>query len=377
MTRKKIFILAVIMGIFAGCNSEKSPEAIQQEINEKKKQIAELKKEVKALEDDLSSDSTYAAPVNIKVMEHEKFVHKIEVNGSVEAEKQANISPEVNGQIKEIYVKEGQRVSKGRLLMELNTEVTRKSIQEIETSLELARTTYEKQKKLWEQNIGSEIQFLQAKNKVESLENSLETMKAQMEMAKVKAPFSGIVDEIFMKVGDLAIPGSPVMNIVNLQQLNINADVSEAYLSKIQTGDTVQLSFPAYPEIEMNAPIFRTGNIIKPDNRTFKVQVNISNIKEKLKPNIISVLKINDYTNTNAFVVPSIIIKRDMKGNFLFVATEGKDGTLMAKKRYVNTGKSFKDKTEIISGLSKNDRVIVDGYNMVSTGSNVKIKNSY
>ncbi|MCF8331648.1 MAG: efflux RND transporter periplasmic adaptor subunit [Bacteroidales bacterium] len=377
MITKKKFILIALMGIFAACNNEQSPEQIQQEINDKKKQISKLKQEVTKLENSLSNDSIYAAPVNIKIIKPETFVHKIEVNGTVEAEQQANISPEINGQIKQIYVNEGQRVSKGRLLAELSTEVTRKSIQEIKTSLELARTTYKKQKKLWDQNIGSEIQYLQAKNQIESLESSLETMKAQLDMAKIKAPFSGIVDDIFMKVGDLAIPGTPVMNIVNLRQLNVNADISESYLSKIQAGDTVQISFPAYPGIKMKAPVFRTGNIIKPDNRTFKVQVNITNIKEKLKPNIISVLRINDYTNHQAFIVPSIIIKKDMKGDFLFVAEEDDNGVLIAEKRYVETGKSYKNKSEIIGGLSENDRVIVDGYNMVSSGSNIEIKNSY
>lgn len=376
MKVRNFFIAITIIATVAGCNSGSNPEAVQQEITQKKKEIATLQKEVQELEKKLEKDSVYKVPVFLKEMKPEVFRHQIEVNGSVEAELQATISPETNGQIRAIHVEEGQHVSKGQLLMELNTEVTRKSINEIETSLELAKTTFEKQKKLWEQNIGSEMQYLQAKNQKESLESRLETMKAQLDMARVKAPFAGIVDDIMMKKGDLAMPGARAMTMVNLSKLKVNADVSEAYLSKIEKGDTVILEFPAFPELQLQAPIYRTGNIIQPDNRTFKVQVRINNIQDKLKPNIISVLHINDYTNKNAFIVPSIIIKRDMKGNFLFVAVEDPQEGMIAEKRYVETGKSFRDKTEVLDKLKEGDRVIVEGYNMVTTGTKIDIKDS-
>ena len=372
----RIFSLLLIsLAIVAGCTSEKSDKEIRQEINEKKKTISELEQKIQDLESKKEKDSAYKVPVNTKTISEEVFQHQIEVNGTAEAEKQASISPEINGQIKKIYVDEGERVSGGQLLVKLNTEVTRKNIQELKTSLELARTTYEKQKRLWEQDIGSEMQYLQAKNKKESLESKLETSKAQLQKAKIKAPFSGIVDEILMKEGDLAMPGTRLLKLVNLKELNINADISESYLSKVKKGDTVKLSFPSYPDIEMNAPIYRTGNIIKPDNRTFKIQVKINNIDQKLKPNMISVLRINDYTNSEAFVVPSIIIKKDIKGKFLFVVNKDAEKGMIAKKRYVETGKSYKDRTEILSGLKQGDKVIIDGYNMVTSATNVKIKN--
>lgn len=364
------------IAFLAGCNSGKTDEEIRSEINEKKKTINQLEKEIQELENKQKEDSVYNVPVNTQTITPEVFKHQIEVNGNVEAQKQANISPEINGQIKKIHVEEGQRVQKGKLLVELSTEITRSNIQELKTSLELAKTTYEKQKSLWEENIGSEMQYLQAQNQKESIENQLETAKAQLEKANIKAPYSGIVDDILMKEGDLAMPGSPLLRIVNLEKLNINADISEDYLSKVTKGDTVKLSFPAYPEINMQAPVYRTGNIIEPDNRTFKIQLKISNIEEKLKPNIISVLQINDYTNPDAFVVPSIIIKKDIDGEFLFVAVKDEQGNIIAKKRYVETGKSYKSQTEITDGLERGDNVIVDGYNMVTSGTNVKVKKS-
>jgi RND family efflux transporter MFP subunit len=180
-----------------------------------------------------------------------------------------------------------------------------------------------------------------------------------------------------MKKGDLAMPGRQIMKMVNLDKLKINADISEAYLSKIDKGDTVTVEFPAYPDIKFKTPVYRTGNIIHPDNRTFQVQLKINNIDEKLKPNIISVLHINDYTNKNAFVVPSIIIKKDMKGRFLFVTNEEPEKGLVAEKRYVKTGKSYKDQTEILSGLSGGEKVIVDGYNKVATGTNIRVKKKF
>lgn len=371
--QKSIIIVSALL-LMAGCQSTTSEEDIQESINKKKTEVARLQEEIKSLKDQLKADSAYAVPVYTKEIKPEVFSHMIEVNGSAEAVEQANISPEVNGQIKEILVEEGDRVKKGQLLARLNTDVNQKNIQEIKTSLELAKTTYEKQKKLWEQKIGSEIEYLQARNQKESLESRLETMKAQLNMALVRAPFSGIIDDIMKKEGDLALPGNPMINLINLTRLKINADISESYLSSIKEGDSVQLEFPAYPGIQLKAPIFRTGNIIKPANRTFEIQLKINNIDEKLKPNIITVLHINDYTNSKALTVPSIIIKRDMQGEFIFVAKKNANNQLIAEKRYVTTGKSFQEKTEILQGLEPGELAITEGYNMVSTGSLVEEK---
>ncbi len=365
------------MAVSFSCRQDESPEQIRQEITEKKKEISKLRKQVRELESKLEEDSVYRVPVNTKALDKEVFKHMIEVNGSVEAELQANVSPEINGHIKNIHVSEGQRVSKGQLLVSLSTEVISKNMQEVKTSLNLARTTYEKQKKLWDQEIGSEMQYLQAKNRVESLESRLETLQAQLDMAQIRAPFTGIVDDIMMKRGDLAMPGAPLLTMVNLNDLKVNTHVSEAYLSKVEQGDTVRLKFPAFPELSMKVPVFRTGNIINPDNRTFKVQLKINNVDNKLKPNIIAIVHINDYTNRNALVVPSIVIKKDMEGRFLFVVEKDDKEGMVAEKRYVETGKSYRDETEIISGLNEGDRVIVDGYNMVTSGTKVSVKKKF
>lgn len=313
-------------------------------------------------------------PVSVKKMKPERFEHFFTANGIVEALNAAFISPEMNGQVKHVYVEEGHRVSAGQVLAELNTAITRNTMEELKTRYELAEIAFNKQKELWDQKIGSEMQFLQAKNAKETLEKSMATLETQLDMAKMKAPFSGIIDDIFIKEGEMAAPGMQVMQLVNLSKLVINADISESYISRIKKGDTVHVSFPAYPDIEMQVPVYRTGNVINPNNRTFNVQLHTNNIEEKLKPNIMASLRIKDFELDSAFVVPSIIVKQDLsKGHFVFRAVE-KNGETVAEKTFVKTGISYQDKTVIEKGLSAGDKVIVNGYNMVSTGTVVKIK---
>ncbi len=374
---KKILVLALVV-ILASCSSTDRIDQIKKEIKGKKKEITNLRKDISKLEDELLADTNYTkenylVPVRTKNIITEEFDHFIEVNGSVEAVNDAYISPEMNGQIKKIYVEEGDRVSKGQLILCLNTAVTRKGIEELQTALELANTMYMKQKELWDQKIGSEIQFLQAKNGKESLEKKLETLKAQLAMAQIKAPFDGIVDDIFLKEGEMASPGFKVVQLVDLTKLKVNADLSENYLSSIKKGDTVLVTFPAYKEIEYRVPISRTGNVVKLDNRTFTIEVKLNNRKNQLKPNIISIIHINDYVNDSACIVPSIILKRAVNNEFFLFIAEKKDGEYIAKKTYVKTGKSFRDQTEILSGLKQGQQVIIDGYNTVSTGTNIQI----
>lgn len=321
-----------------------------------------------------NAKNIHKVSVRVKTIKPEKFISYFEVNGFVEALQNAFISPELNGQIKQINVEEGQRVSKGDILAVLNTDITRKGVEELKTGLEFATVTFEKQKELWDQKIGSEIQFLQAKNTKESLEKKLETLEEQLEMANVRAPFDGIVDEIFSKVGEMGTPGRQIVQLVNLSKLIVEADVSEAYISKINKGDTVQINFPAYPDIVLYEPIYRTGNVINPDNRTFKIQVRINNVGEKFKPNIMANIKIEDYVNDSAFVVPSIIIKKDInKGSFIFEAQKT-DSSVVANKIFIEPGVSYNDKTVIKKGVTKNQQIIVDGYNMVATGTDIEIK---
>jgi RND family efflux transporter MFP subunit len=297
-----------------------------------------------------------------------KFQHFIQINGSIKAENEAIVSTEIMGQVQNIYVTEGQTVKKGQLLVSLNASVTESSIREVQTSLELATKTYEKQEELWKENIGTELQYLQAKNNKETLESRLETLQARLEMAKPRAPFNGMVDEIYMKIGELASPGGRVLHIVNLNNMKVFGDVSESYLLDIHAGDQTELSFPVYPDYTRKAKIHRTGEVINEKSRTFRIEIKLSNEEKKLKPNLITKIRLNDFTDESALVVPSYVIKQDFTGWFLYVAKKNGDN-YVAKKIYIKPGRSFNNQTMILDGLNENDKVIVVGYNLVSGGA--------
>jgi RND family efflux transporter MFP subunit len=271
-------------------------------------------------------------------------------------------------------VKEGQRVSAGTLLARLNTDITQSSIEEVETNLELAAVMFKKQKELWDQNIGSEVQYLQAKSSVESLEARLKTMQAQLAMASIRAPFSGIVDQIFRKEGELAVPGVQFMRLVNLSEVIVSADIAETYINDVKAGDMVSVEFPSYGDDKTDVKVSRTGNVISTNNRSFPIEIRMKNAGRNLKPNSMAVVHINDYSNEEAMSVPSIIIKQDVnKGFFLFIVDTDDKGNTIASKRYVKPGKSYGGYTEILSGLEAGDMVIVEGYNTVANGTRIDI----
>ncbi|MCF8234682.1 MAG: efflux RND transporter periplasmic adaptor subunit [Bacteroidales bacterium] len=375
---KRVLIILVV-AFMVSCSGSESESEIREEIKAKKVELNNLKKEIHTLENELAGyvgeDSLKdLIPVKTQKLKPQTFRHFFESSGVVEAVEEAYISPEMGGQIKEIYVDEGDQVKQGQLLARLNTSVTESTIEEVETSLELATTVYKKQKTLWkEKNIGSEIQYLEAKTNKESLENKLQTLRAQMEMSIIRSPIHGIVDQIFQKEGELATPGMQMMQVINLDKLYVNIDISERYLPNISKGDSVRLSFPSYPGKHMTVPIHRIGNVIEPDNRTFKVELKIDNVNERYKPNMVAITKINDYTADSAIVVPSIVVKEDLTGKYLYVLDD-KNETAVAEKKYIETGRSYNNKTLITKGLRPGMEVIIAGFNQVSNGSEVYVK---
>lgn len=376
---KKWIFMALVL-VIAACNNTENEESIKQQISQYKKQVNDLNLKIGELEKklnsiDASDNNAFKVPVEVQDLKYETFEHFIEVSGSAEAVNEANISAEMSGLITNIFVDEGQYVQKGQLLAKLSTEITDNTINEVKGNLNLATVVYEKQKRLWEKGIGSEIQYLNAKNGKESLEKRLETLNAQLDMAMLKAPVSGVVDEIYKKKGELAIPGVPMMVVINLEEIYINADVSESYLAEVKEGDIVDVEFPTYPELKMNAPVYRKGNMIKPSNRTFTIQLRLNNPERLLKPNLLAVIHIKDYSSDSALVVPSIIIKQDMTGSYLYI-TEAEGNKTVAKKVYVETGMSYGDITMVKNGLKPGQKVIVQGYNQVTDGSEVKLNSS-
>jgi membrane fusion protein (multidrug efflux system) len=373
---KKILSIALIILIAASCGPSEEDGSIKEQIKTYKDEVSQLNIKIRELEQQLAASGEaadgYLTPVTVRELSEKPFRHYFQVSGNVEAVDKAYISPEINGQIKQVLVREGEYVKKGQLLAKLNTSITENTIEEVKTQLEMAKTLYDKQKQLWEKNIGSEVQYLQAKNNKEAMENKLLTLEAQLDMAYIKSPIEGIVDVIDIEEGELAMPGFQLMQVVNLNKMKILAEVSEKYLPVIQKGDMVEVSFPTYPEIELNVAVIRTGNVINLGNRTFPVELRINNIEGKLKPNILALLIFLDFNKEDALVVPSIIIKKDIRGEYVYVARE-QEGTQHAKKVYITTGRSYNDETLVLEGLNAGDKVIIEGYSLVTDGTEVNV----
>jgi len=343
-------------------------------INEKTK-IAKIEKDIRLLENKLYSkdNEDKNIPVEIKTIDYELFNHYFIVFGNVEAEKYAKLSPEMGGRVEKIYVEEGERVEKGRLLLKINTDAIDKQIAGVKSSLSFATSNYNKQKSLWEQKVGSEIQFLQAKTTKEGLESQLKSLEAKKRMAQLKAPFEGIVNKIYVKKSEMAGPQFPAIEFVNLSKMIIRANVSEKYISKVKKNQVVELLFSSIPEFKKQIPITRVSNVLNPKSRTFEVELKFNNKNEMIKPNMVSTIKVNDFSTKKAFVIPSLVIKKDISGDYVYVAVN-KDSKNIVEKRQVVAGKSYEDKTMITQGLSIGDKVIVKGYNFVSAGMPVTIK---
>jgi RND family efflux transporter MFP subunit len=279
----------------------------------------------------------------------------------------------MNGQVKNIHVKEGQSVSEGQLLVSLNTAVTESSIREVRTGLELATKLYERQKELWDQKIGSEMQYLEARNAMESAQARLATLQAQLDMALIKAPFAGIVETIMLKEGELASPGMQVIQLVSLNSLKLYGNISERYMASIQKGDETIVFFPDVEGLSRRVPIHRVGNIIDDQSRTFRIELKIENADKSLKPNMYTIIRVNDFRSDSALVVPSVVIKQDLMGNYIYVA-EQEEGQLKARKRYITTGLSYEDRTMIAQGVDKGEDVIVLGFAQVSDGVGIELR---
>jgi membrane fusion protein, multidrug efflux system len=378
-----LLIITPLIFTTQSCRDQKEdiPAEIRNRISEYQKEISDLNRKINLLEKQLSEmgeqvENRSGTSVTVTEITTGPFDNYFRINGSVEAVREAMISPEINGQLKNIYVNKGQRVERGQPVARLNTSVLENNIEELKTNMNLARTVYERQKSLWDQQIGSEIQYLEAKNAYESLQSRLRSLESQLEMAILNAPFSGIVDEIFLKEGELAIPGSPVMQIVNLDRLYVNADVAETYLPVIAPDNKVILRFPAYPEYESTLPLHRIGNVINPENRTFRVQLRIDNPGERFKPNMIASLNIKSFSADDVIVIPTILIKQDIQGHFVYTARQNGNGTWVAHRSYIERGAEGEGRTMINKGLKEGDILIVQGHNQLTEGLSLVIEQS-
>ena len=340
-------------------------KSLKQQLNKLNTQISELQKEIEL------SDTISEGGVAVKVQELQarSFEHYINQPGIVSSKANVLVSSEVVAAAEQIMVKEGSWVSQNQAIVRLNAEVMTNQVEDLRQSVELAKTTFERQDNLWNKGIGSEMQYLQAKNQYLSMSKKLASSEAQLDKYELSAPISGRVDEIFVNVGEFVSMGQPVFRIVDSKKLQIEVDVAERYSAIIKKGDIVNITFNTLG-IELEEKIAFVGQVINPENRTFKVKININNSSGAIKPNAVAALKIKDFNADNAVVLPSASIKKDMRGSFVFVA----EGT-KAIKKYVEVGLSEGSETHIISGLEFGQKVITVGFDEVANGSSIEIKN--
>ncbi len=377
MKTKLLLISVMIMSIFMSCEPKDELKELQSQLDAKKINLSNLKLEIKDLQSQIDEmgggDVSKGIAVTVKKLTPLKFEHFFHANGSFESVDYAYISPETSGQVTEILVKEGDKVKKNQVLAHLNTDILENTIREVKTGLELATTVFKKQEELWNKKIGSELDYLRAKNDKQRLQDQLKTLQSQLDMAIITSPINGVVDNIEPKVGELAMPGQLMMQVVNLDVFYLNVEVSESYLPYLNRGDEVTINLMAYGDYNIAGNIYRIANIINPENRSFKVSIKVENENGMIKPNMLAEVKFKDFESDNALIVPSIIVKKDFKGNYLFI-TNKVDGKVIAKKTYVETGRSKANETMIVSGLKANDEVIIGGYNQVVEASLLSIK---
>lgn len=369
-----IFIMALV-----AFSCSQAPE----DIEGKKARLAEAKSEIKSLQSEISGletqltaeDSTFnkvvesATLITTVAASKEIFEHMIELRGNVESRTNLNVSAEMMGQLTAVNIREGQSVTKGQVLATIDSENLEKSIDELDNQLSFATTIFEKRDRLWKKNIGTEIDYLQAKNNKEALEKQLATLQTQLDKSEVKAPFSGTIESVPVRQGEIIQPGMPVAYLVGNSDMYIKAEISESFIGKFKRGDKVLVNVPSI-EKQFDSQVLSVGNVINPASRTFTIEVKLPRIGSMLKTNLITLIKLTDYASDNAVVIPSRIIQEDLEGNFVYLV-DGK----RAKKVHVKLGYSYDNHTEVVSGLSGGEIVVDKGNRSVSDGTIVSIQN--
>ena len=374
---KNILALALLIG-FASCstNGGDDLESKKALLSEKKAELQALEQEINLLSKEIKDLEPVrkkpATPVEVLEINPKDFTRFVEVQGRVEADDFVNVSSEIGGRITSLLVEEGDYVRKGQLLATTDLETVEKQIAEIETQLELANTVYERQKRLWDQNIGSEIQYLEAKTRMEGLEKSLETLESQISKKNIYAPIGGYVDREFLQEGETAPPGMPIIQILNTAEIKVTADIQENFLSAIEKGDSVTVRFPAL-NLSIDETVTQLGRTIDLNNRTFEIQIKTSSRSGQLKPNLLAVIRFKDFQAEDIISVPLDAIHEEVNGNkFVYIVNE-ESGRFTAKKSYVELGESNVNEVIIASGVRNGDRLITKGSKGISQGELVRI----
>ncbi len=376
-----IFLLGFMLISINACEQkdelqEKKQELKNQKMNlqEIRNSIATLEKEISVLDPEFAKKNRKATLITTTPVEQTTFEHFVEVSGAVKSRKNVLISAENMGSIDRILVTEGAEVKKGQLLLSMDTDLYQRNLDQLETEYSLATTMFEKQSNLWKQNIGTEVQYLQSKNQKQSLENQIANVKTQISKSQIRAPFNGTIESVDVREGEMAQIGSPLVRLVNHQEMYIKADISESFIGEFEKGETVIINFPSINQT-IESKLSSVGQVIDEMNRTFSIEALLPPTDFTIKPNLLAVVKLSNFRQENAIVIPTKLIQKDHKGDFVFIAEKEKE-ELIAKKVHIDRGITYKNRTMIPEGLASKSMLIDEGFRDVAEGGKVKIVNS-
>ena len=379
----KIFYLFTILLLFSCENNETFDSILKSNDIEK---IKLARKTIVASQQDLNSkieqldnrieelnENPQLPIVQVVSVTPSQFDHYIQVQGSVKSDQLISIFPEFSGVIKNIYVKSGDDVKKGQSLIKIDDGGLKEQLSQLEIKYELTKTTFERQKRLWEQKIGSEIQFLETKSMFEAQKQAINQLKKQIQKTLIQAPFSGTIDNVIVKLGEVVYPGrSNLMMLLNMDNLYVESNVPEKYISSIKTGNKAILEFPLIGK-SVSSTVRQSGNYIHPINRTFKIEIDVKTNDFEVKPNLNSKVKINDYSNEKALMINQNIISVDSNNKEYVYKLYTKNNKDYVSKTTIETGKNDGKNIEVISGLSQGDLIVSEGIRKLVDNSRVKI----
>lgn len=373
---KKILLLSVFSILFAACSQKENSGNIDNLIESKnlaniQAKRVELQAQITKLDEAIATlDTTkVAALVSIQTLKDTVFNHYLEIQGNVDTKENILVQPEVPGTLVTLNAVAGQRVSKGQILGRVDDGGGSQQLASLENQYALAKTTFERQKNLWDKKIGSEIQFLNAQTQMISAQKAVAQAKAQLAKTVIRAPFTGVIDEVFVERGEVVAAGAKgLMRIVNLNNMYVSTLVPETYIGKLKVGTVVDVTLNSLGKT-YKGKIRQIASSINPSNRSFNIEVALPNPDNLLRPNQVAKLRIVDYISNKAVVVPTNVVQEDGKGNqYVYTITDIKGKTGTAKKVIVEAGKSSNNVTEILSGLSEDDKIVTEGVNTISEG---------
>jgi len=376
---KVLSVIIIIILFVISCKKEKTtvlPDdlaSLQTLIKEKKNEVLKLQNSIKKIQnkiDSIQPELKRKPVVDVLKVKKSKFAKFSEIQGTVQSDDVIKVSAEIPGRLVGVYVDDGDKVRKGQLIAKLDVSDISNKMEELKKSYELAQDVYERQKRLWDQNIGSEMQYLSAKNNKERLEKAIASIKHQLSKANIYAPAYGVIDSKRVEPGEIVSPGYPLMLILNTRKIKVIADAPESYLKSVKQGDIINIKFPAI-NYETKNKISRIGSTINPANRTFAIEVKMNNPKNMLKPNLLAILLINDLSLDDVIVIPSDLIQYEISGKpFVMIVKEGNKAT----KQYVEIGEDYDGKTVINSGLNEGNTLITKGARSIVEGELVDTK---